>query len=353
MKIAAHFVFPKKLRAREQRRILVAASFTNHHQTRPRDLGKGGWPSRRRQQMNCSCSTSSPIESCTTIQWPNCPKTHDIFDLVSHDNCCQFVVPEDKANWTLPRIEFDIIKLSANSIVSKDDIVKLEFSKISILSTARNIEWYRVTENGDKQYMETSKASLIEDTGQLKMYLSICEFSPLNSEKRLSCSFIQNETSGEYWVFAILIETRFSKLPSLTYANATCQSTPPESLIPLMALAFGKANSLSQSNDETLLNLTSRFKNIFAGKMPQEGKSVANGSSDTCSGDDGGKDGASDDDAVRSKDEVISALDSIKCTLDVRLGNMERTLGKMDSRIERLEELVSALLVEKKPPGCS
>ena len=215
--------------------------------------------------MNCSCSTSIPIESCTTIHWPNSQeekeKETSIFDLVTHGNCCQLIVPENKEEKKIiPQIEFDIIKLSANSIVPKDDIVKLEFNKISILSTSRNIEWYQVTENGDKQYMETSRASLIEDTDQLKMYLSICEFSPLNSSKHLSCSFIQNETCGEYWVFAILIEVRLSKLPSLSQ-NATCQSTP-ESLIPLMALALRGSNSLGPSNNETLLNLTSELKNI-------------------------------------------------------------------------------------------
>lgn len=303
--------------------------------------------------MNCSWCSSVPVENCVTIQWPDSASVEDIYDLVTASKCCQLTPKEEDKNG--PYLEFDVVKSAAklNLNTVKDDTVKLEIDKISILSTSRRIEWYKVSVNGDKEYLETTEGSLVEDTDDLTMYLCTCNFDSLNSCNHLTCKMIQSDSS-EYWLFSILIEVRKSKLPSLS------SSEIPESLGPLMAsllcISNNKANAVPslESIKENLLNLTGKKERDVA--MLKAASSEETAAAATSAGEEGkrrstdGSVGDQRDDATNSSSECSKVTDALQ-SMDSRLNRIESILCNMDSRMHRLEELVIRMIHE--PPGCS
>ena len=308
--------------------------------------------------MNCSWSSSIAIDNCVTIQWPNAEAVDDIYDLVTASECCQLQVKkEDRSG---PCLQFDVEKSArtANLSVANDDLLKLEIDKISILSTSRRIEWYKVNANGDKEYLETTEGSIIEDTDDLTMYLSTCAFDSLNSCNHFTCKLIQSE-SKEYWLFRILIEVRYTKLPSLS-SSVACEI--PESLGPLMAsllcISNNKSNALSplQGIKENLLNLACKAARSSGSNSSDA--TAARGASSRKEEEDGeggerrSTEGSVDhqkDDATNSSmcSKVTDALQS----MDSRLNKIESILCNMDSRMQRLEQLVISMIHE--PPGCT
>lgn len=308
--------------------------------------------------MNCSWCCSIPIENCVTIQWPDTDSVDDIYDLVSASECCQLQAKkEDRSG---PCLQFDVRKsaTTANLSVAKDDSVKLEIDKISILSTSRRIEWYKVNENGDKEYVETTEGCIIEDTDDLTMYLCTCAFDSLNSCNHFTCKLIQSE-SKEYWLFRILIQVRYTKLPSLS-SSVACEI--PQSLGPLMAsllcISDNKSNALSpmQGIKENLLNLSGKVTSTSdsttatgASSRGEENKEAGGKWRSTDHSVDHQKDDATNSSSISSSmcSKVTDALQS----MDSRLNKIESILCNMDSRMQRLEQLVISMIHES--PECT